>query len=408
MPPPAQIMLWRTLPFGAAAVLTALGYYLARSGRQQAPLFETSPNAMLRINDNRLVVRANAAAARLFGSTPGAMQGQPLAQFILHDLRSLNAHEAAISGSLLGNMTRELRLTGRRATDPGLIGRRRDGSTFPLEGSLSAGDPGKLQHQTVIVRDISVRKQMHEQLARSFLQLRELSGALQTIREEERKHIARELHDDLGQLLVTLRVDLTLMQRHAQMNVTLQRLLEGMDGLLITAIASLRRIAGNLRPRALDEGGLFFALQKLRHDFLLRHHIEFDLLADEEDLVLDDAHSTAIYRIVQEGLTNIARHAEASRITIALHRVDSELAITIEDNGRGISGGDLEKVASMGLLGMRERVWGLNGSIDIGADAGQAGTRIDISLPLNRDGLVEHEKKAPEGAPASTSSQRDA
>ena len=381
MPPPAPIMLWRLLPFGAAAALTTLGYYLARSGKQQAVLFATSPNAMLRIDGNRLVVRANAAAARQFGSTPGAMQGQPLAQFILRDLRSLDTHKAAAAGSPPDDITSELRLTGRRATDSSLIGRRQDGSTFPLEGSLSAGQ-GRLRQHTVIVRDISARKQVHEQLARSFLQLRELSGALQTIREEERKHIARELHDDLGQLLATLRVDLTLMQRHAQMNLALQGLLEGMDGLLVTAITSLRRIASNLRPRALDEGGLFFALQKLRTDFLQRQPVQFDLLADESDLVLDDTHSTAIYRIVQEALTNIARHAQASQITIALHRIDSELAITIQDNGRGIAGSDLEKVAAMGLLGMRERVWGLNGSIDIGPDGEQGGTRIDIALPL--------------------------
>ncbi|MFM2088648.1 MAG: hypothetical protein RLZZ237_3517, partial [Pseudomonadota bacterium] len=228
----------------------------------------------------------------------------------------------------------------------------------------------------------SARKQVHEQLARSFSQLRELSNALQTIREEERRHIARELHDDLGQLLATLRVDLTLAQQHADMTQALQKLLLSMDGLLVTAISSLRRIAGNLRPRALDEGGLYFALQKLRQDFLLRQAVHFDLLADEAELVLDDIRSTAVYRIVQEALTNIARHAEASHITIALHRIDSSLAITIQDDGKGIADQDMKKAASLGLLGMRERVWGLNGNIQIGADGELLGTRIDILLPI--------------------------
>lgn len=405
MPPPVPLMLRCMLPVGAAAALTALGYYLVRSGKQQQAIFDHSTEAMIRIDGEQLVEQANDAAAQLFGCTASAMQGKPLAQFILRDLRSLDPQDAGAATLPLADMTQELRLTGRRATDYSLIGRRLDGGTFPLEGSLSSDQHSKHQY-TVVVRDISARKQVHEQLARSFLQLRELSGALQTIREEERKHIARELHDDLGQLLATLRVDLTLMQRHAQMNTTLQSLLEGMDGLLVTAITSLRRIASNLRPRALDEGGLFFALQKLRTDFLLRHRVQFDLLADEDDLVLDDAHSTAIYRIVQEALTNIARHAEASRITVALHRIDSELAITIQDNGRGLAGGDLEKVASMGLLGMRERVWSLAGSIEIGADGEQGGTRIDIMLPLDTALLVRDDKKAPGGAPDASTLQQ--
>ena len=386
MPRPAPPLLWRLLPLGVAAALAALGYCMARAGKERAARFDTSPDAMLRIDGERIIVCANASAAQLFGSMASTMRGKPLAQFILRDLRSLEADNASTTRPAPDDITGELRLTGRRATDCSLAGRRADGSMFPLEGALAESQCGRhgpdATHINVIVRDISARKQVHEQLARSFLQLRELSGALQTIREEERKHIARELHDDLGQLLATLRVDLTLMQRHAQVNASLHSLLEGMDGLLVTAIASLRRIAGNLRPHALDEAGLYFALQKLRHDFLQRHPVRFDLLADETDLALGDTHSTAIYRIVQEALTNIARHAGASHITIALHRIDSHLAITVQDNGRGIAGGDLEKVASMGLLGMRERVWGLNGTIEIGADGEQGGTRIDIMLPL--------------------------
>lgn len=412
MPTPAPSLLRRALPLGVAAALTTLSYYLLQSSKNRPAAPDPSAAAMICIDGSQMIEQANAAAAHLFGSTASAMQGKPLAHFILRDLRSIDARQSCMAALPLDTITQELRLTGRRATDNSLIGRREDGSTFPLESLLAPCQHGKHRcdtaHYTVIVHDISARKLVHEQLARSFLQLRELSSTLQTIREEERKHIARELHDDLGQLLATLRVDLTLMQRHAPMNATLQRLLDGMDGLLVTAMASLRRIASNLRPRALDDGGLFFALQTLRHDFLLRRTIEFELLADEKELAFDDAHSTAIYRIVQEALTNIARHAEASRITIALHRIDATLAITIQDNGRGIAGGDLEKVASMGLLGMRERVWGLNGRIEIGAAGEQGGTRIDIRVPLDTAMLAQQAKRAPEGAPVPTSSQRDA
>jgi len=213
----------------------------------------------------------------------------------------------------------------------------------------------------------------------AYAQLRELSAALQTIREEERKHIARELHDDLGQLLATLRGDLGLLKRHTANNPAARQLQAGMDELLMSAITSLRRIAGNLRPRALDEGGLYFALESLRHDFAARNGIACSLDANEVDLTLDDAYSTAIFRIVQEALTNIARHARAHAVTLSLYRQDGSLHVNIHDDGRGIAEQDMDKASSFGLIGMRERVWALHGDIAIINDGG---TRIMILLPL--------------------------
>ena len=160
-----------------------------------------------------------------------------------------------------------------------------------------------------------------------------------------------------------------------------------MDDLILSAITSLRRIASNLRPRALDEGGLYFALQSLRQQFIQRNAINFNLLADEADLTLDDDCSTAIYRIVQESLTNISRHAQARNVTVALNRADSHLVISIQDDGRGIEGSDMEKSSSFGLLGMRERVLGLHGDISI--SGGGDGTRIDIMLPLSPEMRVQ-------------------
>jgi signal transduction histidine kinase len=204
--------------------------------------------------------------------------------------------------------------------------------------------------------------------------------ALENIREEERKHIARELHDDLGQLLATLRVDMSLLLRRPVPDVATGDLLAGMDGRLMSAITSLRRIASNLRPRALDEGGLYFALQSLRNDFQDRHDIQCVLGAVESDLVLNDRCSTAVYRIVQESLTNIARHADARRVRISLRRQPGQLHITIEDDGRGIAQADMDKPTSFGLLGMRERVWAIRGDIAIAGSA--RGTTIEIDLPL--------------------------
>jgi len=220
-------------------------------------------------------------------------------------------------------------------------------------------------------------------LARSHDELRQLSAALQTIREQERTYIARELHDDLGQLLASLLMDLALLRQTDGNSPHTLGLMSAMQANLATAIASLRRIATNLRPRALDDGGLYFALQGLRDDFAQRHGIACTLYADEGELQLDDAASTAVFRIVQEALTNIARHAEATQVTISVYRLDGELLVTIRDNGRGISALDLEKSGSLGLVGMRERVWNLQGEIVVAGDE-PSGTRIDIVLPIRQ------------------------
>jgi signal transduction histidine kinase len=231
------------------------------------------------------------------------------------------------------------------------------------------------------MRDVSDRQRVQEKLSRSHDQLRQLSAALQTIREEERTHIARELHDDLGQILASLRMDLNLLQQTDGTPDDSLRLMHGMEANLLTAITSLRRIASNLRPRALDEGGLYFALQGLRDDFVERYGIPCTLLADEAELRLDDGASTAIFRIVQEALTNIARHAEATSVTMNLFRLNGDLLVTIRDDGVGIRPEDMEKAASLGLIGMRERVWGMRGEISISAES-PSGTRIDIVLPV--------------------------
>nr|WP_315260146.1 sensor histidine kinase [uncultured Duganella sp.] len=225
----------------------------------------------------------------------------------------------------------------------------------------------------------AARSLVQEQLEQSYSQLRELSAAVQTVREEERKHIARELHDDLGQLLATLRGDLAVLQRHSHDSAAARKLQRSMDELLMTAIASLRRIAGNLRPRALDEGGLYFALESLRQGFVERNNIACTLDASEEDLILDDIYSTAIFRIVQEALTNIVRHARAGKVVLSLYRHEATLHVTIHDDGRGIAEKDMDKASSFGLIGMRERVWALHGDIAIVSDGG---TRIMIRLPL--------------------------
>jgi PAS domain S-box-containing protein len=348
----------------------------ASGSRQRSRgIIQHASDAIIITDDQQRILQANPAAASMFGATVEAMEGTELSRYIPRDQR-LGANSA--TSHYFGNTGIHLRMKGRRASDYAVTGVKTNGQHMPLEGSLSSLYENGKPIYTIILRDITERNQVQEQLTQSYSQLRELSAALQTIREEERKHIARELHDDLGQLLATLRVDLALLQRRVREEDS-RKLLGGMDALLMASITSLRRIASNLRPRALDEGGLYFALGSLRQEFVTRYGIACRLHANEEELILDDVYSTAIYRIVQEALTNITRHADATRVELSLRRIGDTLDIAIQDDGRGIAANDMDKASSYGLIGMRERVWALQGDISIVSDGG---TRILVRLPL--------------------------
>ncbi|MBA5637204.1 PAS domain-containing sensor histidine kinase [Duganella sp. LX20W] len=372
----AFLLLGARLARRLAAPLRQPRRLAAVAGNRSRSIIQHASDAIISTDDDQTIVLANPSAAAMFGTTVQAMEGASLQQFIPREQRALPDGPQL---QYFGATGIRLRMKGRRASDYAVTGLKASGQLFPLEGSISSLTEDGRQIHTIILRDVTERKQVQQKLEQSYTQLRELSAALQTIREEERTHIARELHDDLGQLLATLRMDLTLLQQQPAANDAASKLLASMDDVLLSAITSLRRIASNLRPRALDEGGLFFALDSMRQDFVARHGIACTLDACEEELVFDDNYSTAIFRIVQEALTNIARHAQASEVTLQLHRRDRTLRIAIRDDGRGIAEQDMDKASSFGLIGMRERVWAIHGDIAITSNGG---THIDISMPL--------------------------
>ena len=358
----------------AGAIALARGRRRAHGAHEHGDvIIHHASEAIISTDDANTIVMANPSAAAMFGTSVDDMRGSALRRFLTPE---------PVTGDGPAAYFGDTGRVGRRATDYAVSGIRAGGEIFPLEGSVSTMQDNGASIHTIILRDVSGRHQVQEKLSRSHAQLRQLSAALQTIREEERTHIARELHDDLGQLLAALRMDLALLQQK-EAGEDSTRLMQGMEDNLLTAIVSLRRIATNLRPRALDEGGLYFALQGLRDDFVRRYGIACLLYADEGELVLDDVASTAIFRIVQEALTNIARHAAASTVTITLYRINGEVLLTVRDDGRGIAAEDMEKAQSLGLVGMRERVWAIDGDITISSDE-PPGTRIDIVLPLPR------------------------
>ncbi|MFZ6872905.1 MASE3 domain-containing protein [Undibacterium sp. Di27W] len=341
-------------------------------------MIDTAIDGIITIDDSQSIILVNPAAAATFGYEVQDLMGASLNLVLPERHRKVHGKHVQQFGET-GETRRKM---GGNFEDFYVTGVKANGEEFPIEASISSQIENGKRFYTVIFRDITERKVAKEKMALYHDELTQLSAALQSIREEERKHIARELHDDLGQLLAALRMDLSLLQRDSVLTGKTQQTLNSMDQLILTSITTLRRIASDLRPRALDEGGLYFALQSLQKDFSQRHGIDSELQANEEQLALDDARSTTIFRIVQESLTNVARHADATEVQIVFERSPDMLSFSITDNGKGIEADEMRKSRSFGLVGMRERVKAMQGEFLVESQPGE-GTQLKINLPLS-------------------------
>jgi len=226
--------------------------------------------------------------------------------------------------------------------------------------------------------------QATEELIESRRQLRALSAHLQTVREEERAHIARELHDELGQMLTALKMDVSWMRSRCPTCATedVSTKLVDMGQLIDTTIAAARRISADLRPTMLDDLGLKAAIEWLVEEFAKRNPtIRCELALELDDRVIDNQLATAAYRIVQECLTNISRHAEASAIRVFASVCIDQLALSVSDNGRGLPSQPLRK-GSYGLIGMRERAQALGGALEFRKESA-GGLTVEAVLPLH-------------------------
>ena len=230
--------------------------------------------------------------------------------------------------------------------------------------------------------EIAERARAEQQLRASLDQLRALAARLQSVREEERTSIAREIHDELGQACTAIKMDLALISRKATRRQT--RLLakvssatQLVDGMIVT----LRRIASDLRPRTLDDLGLSAALEWQAQEFESRTGIRCRIALPQEPLDLDAERSAAIFRIFQESLTNVARHAHATRVEARLERVFNDLFFEVRDNGKGFDAGDIKSRNSLGLVGMQERALLLDGELKLEGVPG-AGTTLALRIPL--------------------------
>ncbi|TAN43192.1 MAG: PAS domain S-box protein [Nitrospirae bacterium] len=242
-----------------------------------------------------------------------------------------------------------------------------------------------------VAQDITERRKTEEELNSSREQLRGLLAHHQSVREEERTRISREIHDELGQSLTALKIDLSwLMKRLNRQQSLLREKARGMSALIDLNIQTVKRIAAELRPGLLDDLGLTAALEWQAEEFQERSGIACQLLIEPEDLDIGRDISTAVFRIFQETLTNVVRHAKASRVRVTLTKRPAELILNVSDNGKGITRHQAMSPASIGLTGMKERVNFLGGTLSINGIRHKGTTvRVLIPLPLNAGGPAE-------------------
>lgn len=227
------------------------------------------------------------------------------------------------------------------------------------------------------------RQRAEEKLRRSLDQLRALTTYLQYVREEERTRIAREVHDELGQALTGLKLDMSWLASKLGKNAKqVQQKVKTMVDHIDATIQTVRRIATELRPGILDSLGLIAAMEWQANEFQSRSGIPCVVTTTLEETIWDQDITTVFFRIFQETLTNIIRHAHATRVAVRLDQDQDTLVMTVSDNGRGITEDEMASTRSLGLLGMRERAMLIGGELTLQGAPGQ-GTTVTLRVPLN-------------------------
>lgn len=264
-----------------------------------------------------------------------------------------------------------------------IVHRAKDKKSIPTEVSSHIFKYEGKSTVLSVARDITERKETEEKIKRTSIVLRSLASHLQSIREEERTTIAREIHDELGQVLTVLKIQITLLSN--KLREDQQELKEKIDyvsNVIDETVEKVQSITSKLRPVILDELGLVPAIEWQTQEFQKNSGIKCFLTTPSNEFQLDKDKATAVFRIFQEALTNIMRHASASSVSVSLHTHLSSLYLEVKDNGVGISTEQIKNSKSLGLIGMKERAHILGGEVSI-EGIPNIGSRVKIQIPLN-------------------------
>jgi len=254
-------------------------------------------------------------------------------------------------------------------------------SSTHVERPWPEGIVNRLQLVAQMFADALARQRLQKERQRSFHQLRALAAHLQSVREEERKSVAREIHDQLGQALTAIKLDLSsLLRALPAERDSLSRKGSPLLQLVDETIDTVRRISAELRPGMLDDLGLAATVEWAAEEFASRSGVKCLLDLPSDQLAIDSETATAVFRIFQETLTNVARHAKAGEVQVRLAEEDGALTLEVHDNGRGIGEDELASAESLGILGMRERALLLGGTLTISGVPGK-GTTVMLRIP---------------------------
>jgi len=258
---------------------------------------------------------------------------------------------------------------------------KKDGSTIPFMLTGVKFESNGQRYLIGVGTDISKRKRTEEELRNSLEQLQQLTNHIEKIRENERLSIARDLHDDLGQALTAVKIDLGIIKQNESDSELVSKI-NNVTTLVSETIKSVQRITSQLRPEIIDDLGLNAAIQWYAREFSERNSIEISLDLDASIEIASD-NALTLFRIMQESLTNIARHSKATQAEINLYKCKRGILFRLSDNGIGISEPDLNSRKSFGIIGMKERAASMGGSCEIFSNKKKRGTIIELTLPLS-------------------------
>lgn len=347
--------------------------------RERLLLLESTGDGIYGVDPDGCCTFINKAGAGMLGYEPNELMGKNMHLLIHHSLP-----DGVVYPRERCRIYKTL-TSGKGSKVDSEVYWRKDGTAFPIEySSFPIIEHEHITGAVVIFLDVTQRKRAEQQLTFSHDQLRKLTARLESVREEERILIAREIHDELGQALTGVKLELSLL--HDQVSETdptqLNRL-ESISTLVDSTIQSVRRIATELRPVVLDQLGLIPAIEWQAHEFQSRTGIRCTLDIYMRSVTLSHAGSTAMFRIFQEILTNVARHAQASTVNITLQEQAGSLVLEVRDNGRGVTDAELSDPQSLGLVGMRERALLMGGTALFVGNPG-TGTTVEVRIPLDQ------------------------
>ena len=343
---------------------------LRETARYARSLFEASLDPLIMIDTEGKITDVNMAAELMTGLSRQQLIGTDAASKFVEPEKLHHGFQQVMITEQVLDYPMSVRHVSGKATD------------VLCNASLYRNAQGKVVGVFASARDVTASLQIQRELRQSRQRLRELTARIEAMREEERKHIAREVHDELGQVLTALRIDNALLRiQFSELDPQLKEKIESMKELIDRGIQGVRNVAVALRPAALDMG-LLSALEWLCNDASSRIGIPFLLDAPPTEIEIGEDRAVMVFRIVQESITNIARYAQAAQADISLRVQDNTLRVEVRDNGQGFDPDQATAKKSFGLLGMRERALALGGHLDIRSAPGQ-GTTIALSIPLS-------------------------